>query len=192
LPRFRSLHRERQTMSEQKTNEAWVGGVALSTAVIAVFAAVTTLYVGKFSSRAVLFKAEESNQWAYFQAKSIKGHTYEIQKERLELEVLSSGGRISPNAARKCREMLDEYKGNIVRYDKEKAEIREKAETLGTQGKIAQERAGDFGYGLIFLQISIMLSSVAALTRKRMLWYFGLLSVLGGVFFFLDGIFLFF
>lgn len=179
-------------MPEQTKNEAWVGGVALSTAVIAVFAAVTTLYVGKFSSRAVLFKAEESNQWAYFQAKSIKGHTYEIQKERLELEVLSSGGRISPKAARKCQEMLAEYKGNIVRYDKEKAEIREKAETLGAQGKIAQERAGDFGYGLIFLQISIMLSSVAALTRKRMLWYFGLLSVLGGVFFFLDGIFLFY
>ncbi len=88
-------------MSEQKKNDAWVGGVALSTAVIAVFAAVTTLYVGKFSSRAVLFKAEESNQWAYFQAKSIKGHTYEIQRDRIEMEILASGGRFSPKAAKK-------------------------------------------------------------------------------------------
>ncbi len=179
-------------MPEPDKNEAWVGGVALSTAVIAVFAAVTTLYVGKFSSRAVLFKAEESNQWAYFQAKSIKGHTYEIQKDRLEMEILASGGTFPPKAARKYEETLAEYKASVQRYDKEKAEIKEKAETLGTQGKIAQERAGDFGYGLIFLQISIMLSSVAALTRKRMLWYFGLASVLGGVFFFLDGIFLFY
>jgi len=179
-------------MSEQKRNEAWVGGVALSTAVIAVFAAVTTLYVGKFSSRAVLFKAEETNQWAYFQAKSIKGHTYEIQKDRLELEILASGGKFSPRAARKYEETLAAYKGNVQRYDKEKAEIKEKAETLGTQGKTAQERAGDFGYALIFLQISIMLSSVAALTRKRLLWYFGLACVLGAGFFFLDGVFLFY
>ena len=179
-------------MPERKNHETWVGGVALSTAVIAVFAAVTTLYVGKFSSRAVLFKAEESNQWAYFQAKSIKGHTYEIQKDRLEMEILASGGRYPPKAARKYEETLVEYRGNVQRYDKEKAEIKEKAEALGNQGRIALERAGDFGYGLIFLQISIMLSSVAALTGRRMLWYFGLASVLGGVFFFLDGIFLFY
>ncbi len=179
-------------MPEPKKSDAWVGGVALSTAVIAVFAAVTTLYVGKFSSRAVLYKAEESNQWAYFQAKSIKGHTYEIQRDRLELEMLASAGRVSPAAARKYEQTLAAYKGNVERYDKEKAEIRAQAETFGKQGRIAQERAGDFGYGLIFLQISIMLSSVAALTRKRPLWYFGLAAVLGGVFFFLDGIFLFY
>ncbi len=179
-------------MPEQKKDDAWVGGVALSTAVIAVFAAVTTLYVGKFSSRAVLFKAEESNQWAYFQAKSIKGHTYEIQRDRLEIELLASDGRLSPKAARKCGETLGAYTANVQRYEKEKAEIKAQAESLGKRGRIAQERAGDFGYGLIFLQISIMLSSVAALTKKKPLWYFGLASVLGGVFFFLDGIFLFY
>ncbi len=179
-------------MPEQKKNDAWVGGVALSTAVIAVFAAVTTLYVGKFSSRAVLSKAEESNQWNYFQAKSIKGHTYEIQRDRLALEILASNGRLSRDCSRKYEETLAAYTANVQRYEKEKAEIKAEAERLGKQGRIAQERAGDFGYGLIFLQISIMLSSVAALTKKRTLWYFGLASVAGGVFFFLDGIFLFY
>lgn len=178
-------------MPEQKKCDAWLGGVALSTAVIAVFAAVTTLYVGKFSSRAVLLKAEESNQWAYFQAKSIKGHTDEIQRDRLELEMLAMGGRLSPAAARKYGEPLAAYGSGVRRYDAEKSEIKERAEALGKLGRVAQERAGDFGYGLIFLQISIMLSSVAALTRRKTLWYFGLASVLGGVFFFLDGIFLF-
>lgn len=177
-------------MSEQR-NESWVGGVALSTAIVAVMAAVTTLYVGKFSSRAVLSKAEESNQWAYFQAKSIKGHTYEIQRDRIEMEILASAGRPGPKAARKYEETLAAYRANVERYDREKAEIKEKAESLGTQGRTAQERAGDFGYALIFLQISIMLSSVAALTKRKPLWYFGLACVLGGGYFFLDGVFLF-
>ncbi len=179
-------------MTEQKKGDSWVGGVALSTAVIAVFAAVTTLYVGKYSSRAVLYKAEESNQWAYFQAKSIKGHTYEIQGDRLEIEILAADGRAVPAAARKYEETLAAYRANVQRYEKEKAEIKAQAETYGKQGRIAQERAGDFGYGLIFLQISIMLSSVAALTRKKGLWYLGLAAVIGGVFFFLDGTFLFY
>jgi hypothetical protein len=36
-----------------------------------------------------------------------------------------------------------------------------------------------------------MLSSVAALTKKKPLWYFGLAMVSGWVFFFLDAVFLF-
>ncbi len=179
-------------MPEQNKIDAWVGGVALSTAVIAVFAAITTLYMGKFSSRAVLSKAEESNQWAYFQAKSIKGHTYEIQRDRIEMEVVASGARFSPAAARKYDETLAAYRANVQRYEKEKAEIKAQAETLQKQGRIAQDRAGAFGYGLIFLQISIMLSSVSALTKRKPLWYLGLAAVAGGLFFFLDGIYLFY
>jgi hypothetical protein len=77
------------------------------------------------------------------------------------------------------------------RYDKEKAEIKGKAEEFAKQKIIAQDRAGNFGYALIFLQAAIMLSSVAALTKKKPLWYFGMAMVSGWAFFFLDAIFLF-
>lgn len=102
-------------------NDKWLGWLALSTAIMAVLAAVTTLYVGKYSSRAVLFQGQESNQWAYFQAKSIKQHTYEIEKERLELELLAGGGRLAKAAEEKYRATAEGYGGEVVRYEKGKA-----------------------------------------------------------------------
>src|SRR5512139_1411113 len=158
---------------------------------MAVLAAITTLYVGKFSSRAVLIQGQESNQWAYFQAKSIKGHTYQIQKERLELELFAQSGKLPQEAEAKYRRTIDTYGGEIKRYEKEKNEIKTKAEDMTRQKEAAQYMAGSFGYSLIFLQIAIMLSSIASLTKKQALWHFGLATVSGWLIFFFDAFFRF-
>jgi hypothetical protein len=177
-------------MADQK--ERWINALALSTALMAVLAAVTTLYVGKFSSRAVLMQGQESNQWAYYQAKSIKGHTYEIQKERLELELLTGEGRLAKTVTERFNKTIADYAGQIKRYDVEKKEIKAKAENLAQIKESAQSMAGNFGYSLIFLQIAIMLSSVASLTKKKYLWYIGMAACSGWLFFFLDAWFLFY
>lgn len=177
--------------AEQK-NTNWTTWVALSTAAMAVLAALTTLYMGKFSSRAIMTQALESDQWAFYQAKSIKGHTYEMQKQHMELEALTLKGKISKDLAGKYDKTVKGYEENIKRYEKEKKEIKDKAEALESEKQVAQTRGGKFAFGLIFLQIAIMLSSIAAITKKRPLWYFGLGLSSIGVFFFFDGFYLFY
>jgi hypothetical protein len=165
--------------------------VALATAIMAVLAAVTTLYMGKYSSRAILNQGQETSQWAYYQAKSIKSYIYEIQKQKLELEILSlKSGQPGP-IAEKHHKIMSDYDKQIKRYDREKDEIKVRADDLAKSKEDAQTRAGNFGYALIFLQISIMLSSISALTKQKPLFYTGLVSVSGWIFFFLDAIFLF-
>ena len=158
---------------------------------MAVFAAITTLYMGKFSTRAVLLQGIESNQWAYYQAKSIKQHTFEIQKERLELE-LATQERLSPSARERYAKAIAAYGAEVKRYDAEKKEIKAKAEELAKQKEKAQFMGGNYGYSLIFLQIAIMLSSIASLTKKHYLWYTGMSANAGWLFFFLNAIFRFF
>jgi hypothetical protein len=51
---------------------------------------------------------------------------------------------------------------------------------------------GNFAYALIFLQIALMLSSIASLTKRHYLWYIGLLCNIGWLFFFLDAWLLFY
>ena len=177
-------------MSDNK--ERWISWLALSTAIMAVLAAITTLYMGKFSTRAVLLQGQESNQWAYYQAKSIKQHTYEIQKERLELEQVAQEGRLSPKAAEQYARTIAAYGGEVKRYDDEKKEIKGKAEGMAREKEKSQFMGGNFGYGLIFLQIAIMLSSVASLTKKHYLWYIGMSANAGWLFFFLNAIFRFY
>ena len=178
-------------MTETKPDR-FMPWIALSTAVMAVFAAITTLYVGKYSSRAVLHQGEETDMWAYYQAKSIKQHAYEMQKEKVEQELLAQAGRIPREAREKADKMLARYGRNIERYEAEKNEIKEKAEALAREKKEATARAGNFGYALIFLQIAIMLSSLAALTKKKPLWVLGLATTAGWLFYFLDAVFLFY
>ncbi len=176
-------------MAEQ--NDGWLKGIALTTAVMAVFAAITTLYLGKYTSRAIMNQGLESNQWAYFQSKSIKQHTYEIQKQKLELEKLCQP-RLPGEAQLRYVELLADYNKNIKRYDKEKEEIKTSAEAHAREKDLSQQRSGNFGYGLIFLQIGIMLSSIAALTRQKYLWYIGVAVAIGWVFYFLDAWYLFY
>lgn len=179
-------------MTSDVKPDRWITWVALTTAIMAVFAAITTLYVGKYSSRAIMHQAQETNEWAYYQAKSIKSYIYEIQKQKMELEMLMEKGKYTKDVAEKVNKVLADYDSKIKRYEKEKEEIKQSAEKLAKSKTIAQEKAGNYGYGLIFLQIAIMLSSVAALTKKKELWYFGIATCSGWVFFFLDAIYMFY
>lgn len=165
--------------------------IALTTALMAVFAAITTLYVGKYSSRTVLFQAQETDQWAYYQAKSIKSYLYEVQRQQYEIELAAQPGMTKP-AREKMAKSMDDYDKQVKRYDGEKNEIKTKAEELAKSKEKSSHMAGNFGYALIFLQIAIMLSSIAALTRKPYLWYMGLAATSGWMFFFLDAFYLFY
>ena len=56
-------------MEEKK--ETWLNYLALITVIIALGATLSTLRVGSFSSGSILKQTQASNQWSYFQAKSI-------------------------------------------------------------------------------------------------------------------------
>jgi hypothetical protein len=177
---------------EPEKKETWITWLALTTAFLAVFAAITTMFMGKYSTRAILAQGHETDQWAYYQAKSIKGHTYEIQKQKLELEFATLQGRMPGALAEKFKKTIADYEKNIKKYDKEKAEIMADARALAKKKDLSQEMAGNLSLSLIFLQIAIVLSSVAAITKKKPLWYVGLAISAGWLVFFANAYLLIF
>jgi hypothetical protein len=178
-------------MSEKDQKEKWMGWLALSTAIMAVLAALTTLYMGKFSSRAIMSQGLESDQWAYYQAKSIKQHTFVISRQALDLQYRSQKA-LSPEVVADYQNTLAKYGEDIKRYEVEKKEIKDKAESIAKEKHKAQDMGGNFAYGLIFLQIALMLASISSLTKRKYLWYIALLCNLGWIFFFLDAWMLFY
>jgi hypothetical protein len=179
----------KETKEEKK--ERWMGYLALSTAIMAVLAALTTLYMGKFSSRAIMSQGLESDQWAFYQAKSIKQHTFEMSKKSLELQYRSQKG-LAPDVAADFEKTLAKYNDEIKRYESEKKEIKDKAEGIAKAKHKAQDMGGNFAYALIFLQIALMLSSLASLTKRHYLWYIALVCNVGWLFYFLDAWLLFY
>jgi len=89
---------------------------------------------------------------------------YEIQKQELELTTLRDARRLPRAILDRYRRIIGDYDQPIKRYQKEEEEIG--AKELAEGKEVAQRRAGNFGHSLIFLQVAIMLSSVAVLTRK--------------------------
>ncbi len=176
-------------MDEQKQN--WMNFLALTTVLLALGATVSTLNVGKFSNRSILRQTQASDQWAYYQAKSIKGYLYELQKEKLEIEL-----KLIANTAPK--ETLDEYEKKIAgyasqiqRYEKEKADIMKEAKSLEKQRDEVALHSQSFGIAVILLQLAILLSSIATLMKKKTLWITGLILGAVGVVYFANGIWLF-
>lgn len=177
-------------MAEEK-KEPWLNYLALSTVILAVCATFSTFKGGGYSTRAVLSQSQASDQWAFFQAKSIKGSLSEMQKEKLELELRDKRKSMSRDVVEVYEQKIDAYSKKIKKYEDERAKIEKDARVLEAARDEAQKHAGAFGKAIIFLQIAILLSSIAALMKKKPLWIAGTIIGVVGIFYFINGFYLF-
>jgi hypothetical protein len=177
-------------MAEEK-KEKWLNYLALSSVIIAVCASLSTFRGSSFSTRTVLSQTQASDQWAYYQAKSVKANLYEIQKQELEVELGLLPAVHSPELRQSYNRQIEDYAQRIERYNKEKAEIEQAARTLESTRDHALEHGQSFGVAVIFLQIAILLSSIAALMKKKPVWIFGLVTAAAGMVYFLNGFWVF-
>src|SRR3989475_12112773 len=98
----------------------WIVYLSFSTALIAVLAAIAALESGTYSNEALLEKNEAllaqtkaSDQWAYYQAKSVKGTIYASQAAAAQ----ASNSELAARAQKEAE-----------RYAKEEEEMRKAAE----------------------------------------------------------------
>jgi hypothetical protein len=175
-------------MADEK-KEPWLNFLALTTVIFAVCATLSTLKGGGFGSKAVMSQAQASDQWAFFQAKSIKGYAYDLQKEKFEMDLKTM--RPSRALAADFEKRIAAYKEKIERYEKEKEDIKKKAEELEARRDDAQKHSGAFGMAAMFLQIAILLSSIAALMKQKYFWFLGMAAGCIGLVYFANGFLLF-
>jgi len=169
-------------MSAQAAAEAdaarrgWFDHVARTTAVLAVLAAVSSGQYANQFSRTILAQAEASDQWAYYQAKSIKKN---IQAGQLEMERALTAGR--PELAAGMAQLEAQSTAATKRYDAELAEIKARAETLDAEKALHQKQGDRFQYAFVVLQAGVVLSTIAASARRRELWIAAILCGLAGL-----------
>jgi hypothetical protein len=176
-------------MAEEQKDK-WLGFVATTTILFAVCATLSTFKGGQHSTRAVLAQSKAANQWAYYQAKDLKQYLHELQKDGLELSLVGAGK--AGGHAEAVRARTAAYAEKIAKYEVQKEEIKRQAEALDASIAESQAHSGAFGMAVIFLQIAILLSSVSALMKRKMIWVGGMAVGLVGLVYFADGFFLFF
>jgi hypothetical protein len=178
-------------MAEEK-KEKWTTYLAISTVIIVVCATLSTFKGGGYSNRALMNQTSASDQWAFFQSKSLKSYIFEMQKNNLELQSeLISKSNASNEILAHYREKIAACDKKIQQYEMEKEEISRAAKKFETDRDECKLHGSAFGIAVIFLQISILLSSISALAKKKYVWFLSLCVGALGVFYFADGFFLF-
>ena len=167
------LHEEIQEKAEEQ-KERWTLYVALSTAFMAVLAAVAGLLAGHHANEALIERVKASDQWNYYQAKNLKA------------ELVASSDRLihtlAPNTP------AEDHKLDLARYERDKASIKQAAEEAE---KLSEQHLGrhvPLASAVTAFQIAIAISAISLLTRRKQFWYMGLLLMLAGVGFLIAGI----
>ena len=177
-------------MADEK-NETWLNYLALTTVIFAVCATLSTFKGGGFSTRSVMSQSQASDQWAYYQAKGIKSYLYLMQSEKLEIDLLGLPKSTSDNVIKAYKNKIADYKNKVEKFDKEKSEIENKAKQIEVIRDEAQIHSRAFGVAVIYLQIAILLSSIAGLLKKKLIWYGGIVTGLIGLLYFANGFLVF-
>jgi hypothetical protein len=152
----------------QEAKERWISWVALSTALLAVFAAVTALLAGNHANEAMIEQIQASDQWNYYQAKGIKASVLATR-----VEIAQALGK---EAAAADREKLKQY-------GRDQEKISEKANELqhSSASHLAQHEI--LARGVTMFQVAIAIAAIAVLTRRPPFWFVGLaFGALGLVF----------
>jgi len=143
--------------------------VAVTIAIVAVCLAFIDNAGNNGTSQSIVKTNEASNQWAYYQSKSIKENLMEVERDLL-----------SRLATTDQKEQIEKLKAEEARYKEEKGVIKAEAEALTKQaaeGAAIDDRAD---LAALFLQVSIVISSIAILAKSEKFWWAGVaLGVIG-------------
>lgn len=161
------LHEEIHHRAEH--GERWISWVALSTAILAVLAAIAGLLSGMHANEAMMSQIESSDQWAYYQAKGIKA------------AVLDAKISLSGNGT-------EEDKTKAERYQDEQKEIQKEANAKQNEAKSNFQQHEILARGVTMFQIAIAIAAISALTKKRRFWIVSLFFGIAGSVFLIQGL----
>jgi hypothetical protein len=163
-----SPHEHALEEAVEKERDGLTQKIALMTAVLATIGALISYQSGSAQTEAMFLKnqsilkqAEASDQWAFYQAKSMKGHIADA------VAALATVPEI------KARFLADKAK-----EDKEKVEVQAEAKKLQAESrKLGEESDAKLkpherlALALTFIQIAVALAAITVLTKRRwLLW----------------------
>lgn len=155
--------------AKKEAKEKWTLHTALSTACIAVLAAIAGLLSGHHVNEALINQIKASDQWNFYQSKSIKS------------EIAASTDKILGNLP--GPKPAGDNAATMARYEKEKEDIKKEAEEFQEKSEKQLGIHVTLSKAVTIFQIAIAIAAISILTRKRPLWYGSIaLTIIGTVF----------
>ncbi len=156
-------HAEHAHDAFTRTTGAVMAIVAACLAVVAVAGHIAT-------TEELLGQQKASDQWAFYQAKSLRRYQSEVARDIVSL----MPGAEAVKAAEK-------FKTNQERYKDEGEKISEQAKEFEAESAVSGKHALRLHFGEVFLELAIVLCSLAIISRRALFLYAGIASGAAGV-----------
>jgi hypothetical protein len=148
--------------------------IAILISVLALFLAIAETLGKSAQTDALRYKAEASNLWAFFQAKTIRKTTMETAAEQMDVDI-----KLARDPA--VKEILEtrakDWKTRAARYESEpetgegRKELSARARALEAKSTLALAKYHNFEFGSAAFQIAIVLASAYLITHViYLLW----------------------
>jgi len=169
----------KEERAEAEASEKFRNAAAMLIAIMAMLLAIGSLGGGNATDDMIYGNIKASDTWAFYQAKNVRQTQYRIAADRLEVELADP--TLNPTERTAMEAQLQRYRETVTRYDNE-PDPQAPADSLKGEGKkqlAAQARSyegvrdrasdqdGNFDYSEVFLQLAIVLGSVAILATSR-------------------------
>lgn len=146
--------------AEEKAERKWSFYVAISTAIMAVFAAISSMLAGHHSNEALIEQIKASDQWNYYQAKGIKA------------EILMDNSSVKDSI-------------RLQKYESDQRAIKSIAEVHEDEAEKHLQKHIILARSVTLFQIAIAISAISILAERRVLWYLSIILSMAGLFFFI-------
>jgi len=170
------IHEERK---ENEADDRFRNRAALLIAFLAAVLAVGGLGGGNATDDMVGNNIKASDSWAFYQAKNVRQTMYEIAVDDLEQQLAT--GALTPAGKAAAEQRLAKYRETVTRYDSEpdpkapgdplkgdgKKQIKARAQAYEAGFDQASRRDNNFDLAEVFLQLALVLGSVAILAVSR-------------------------
>lgn len=169
-----------RALEAEREATGWLVYLSLSTAIIAVFAAVASLESGANSNDAILEKndavleqSRASDQWAIYQAKTIRAAIAGSESE--------FAANTNPGLAQKFLDEVTHLKAEQAPLQAKARALENEVEAHNARAERLLERHHRFAISVTLFQIAVALSAIAALVKKKRLWLVALAASAGGL-----------
>jgi len=177
---------------------------ALIIAIMAAVLAIGSLGGGNATDDLVHNNIKASDTWAFYQAKNVRQTAFRLAADEVEIELASAS--LAPERRAALEEKLAGYRETIARYDNEpdpsapgdslrgegKKQLAAQARSYERGREEANRRDGNFDYAEVFLQLALVLGSVAILATSPRILALSLALGAVGALLTLNGFFLLF
>ncbi len=158
--------------AEEAKERKQLAPVSLTMAIVAVLVASVSLLGHRAHTEEILLQNKTTDQWAYYQAKNLRLNNLQALNDVL-------GALEGKNE--KAEQVQKRFEGDIEKYGEEKKEIQKEARALEDELRHETQRANRFDLGEVFLEISLVVTSITLLTGRKHYWMLGMVFAAAGI-----------